>query len=140
MNDLLNCLMSLMLPFAVIPTITFTSNKKIMGDFVNGFISKLFSVVLSTLVIAINTYFVISYVIKLNISNPAFIFFVVLIGILYLLFCFYLTTDMMLAMGSRYITCLPLVTRLFSTSTSGSNNYAIHEEDGNGSEMEQVEE
>jgi len=140
MNDLLNCLMSLMLPFAVIPTITFTSNKKIMGDFVNGFISKLFSVVLSTLVIAINTYFVISYVIKLNISNPAFIFFVVLIGILYLLFCFYLTTDMMLAMGSRYITSLPLVTRLFSTSTSGSNNYAIHEEDGNGSEMEQVEE
>ena len=28
MNDLLNCLMSLMLPFAVIPTITFTSNTR----------------------------------------------------------------------------------------------------------------
>ena len=28
MNDLLNCLMSLMLPFAVIPCITFTSNYK----------------------------------------------------------------------------------------------------------------
>merc|ERR1711983_685997 len=38
MNDLLNCLMSLMLPFALLPTITFTSNKKIMGDFSNGLV------------------------------------------------------------------------------------------------------
>jgi len=139
MNDLLNCLMSLMLPFAVIPTITFTSNRKIMGDFVNGFISKLFSVLLSMLVIAVNTYFVISYVIKLNISNPAFILFVVIIGIIYLLFCFYLTVDMMLAMGSTHLASLPLVRRLFST-TVANNNYAIHEEDGQESEMEQVDE
>jgi len=139
MNDLLNCLMSLMLPFAVIPTITFTSNRKIMGDFVNGFISKLFSVLLSMLVIAVNTYFVISYVIKLNISNPAFILFVVLMGIIYLLFCFYLTIDMMLAMGSTHLASLPLVRRIFST-TVASNNYAIHEEDGQESEMEQVDE
>jgi len=139
MNDLLNCLMSLMLPFAVIPTITFTSNRKIMGDFVNGFISKLFSVLLSMLVIAVNTYFVISYVIKLNISNPAFILFVVIIGIIYLLFCFYLTVDMMLAMGSTHLASLPLVRRIFST-TVANNNYAIHEEDGQESEMEQVDE
>jgi len=140
MNDLLNCLMSLMLPFAVIPTITFTSNRKIMGDFVNGFVSKLFSVLLSMLVIAVNTYFVISYVIKLNISNPAFILFVVLMGIIYLLFCFYLTIDMILAMGSSHLASLPLVTRIFSTSTVANNNYAIHEEEGEESEMEQVEE
>jgi NRAMP (natural resistance-associated macrophage protein)-like metal ion transporter len=94
MNDLLNCLMSLMLPFAVIPTIAFTSNKKIMGDFTNGFISRIFSVLLSMLLIAVNIYFVISYVIKLNISHPVFILFIVLIGIVYLLFCLYLTTDM----------------------------------------------
>jgi len=140
MNDLLNCLMSLMLPFAVIPTITFTSNRKIMGDFVNGFVSKLFSVLLSMLVIAVNTYFVISYVIKLNISNPAFILFVVLMGIIYLLFCFYLTIDMILAMGSSHLASLPLVTRIFSTSTVANNNYAIHEEEGEESELEPVEE
>merc|ERR1719422_738293 len=58
MNDLLNCLMSLMLPFAVIPAITFTSNYNIMGEFTNGLISKLFAVSLSTLVIAVNIYFV----------------------------------------------------------------------------------
>merc|ERR1712154_20987 len=47
MNDLLNCLMSLMLPFAVIPTITFTSNQRIMGEFTNGIISRTFSISLS---------------------------------------------------------------------------------------------
>lgn len=36
MNDLLNAVMALQLPFATIPTIAFTSNVAIMGDFVNG--------------------------------------------------------------------------------------------------------
>lgn len=36
MNDLLNCLMSLQLPFALIPTLTFTSSAFIMYDFKNG--------------------------------------------------------------------------------------------------------
>jgi natural resistance-associated macrophage protein len=36
MNDLLNAVMSLQLPFATIPTIAFTSNPQIMGEFVNG--------------------------------------------------------------------------------------------------------
>ena len=38
MNDLLNCLMSLMLPFAVIPAITFTSSRDIMGNTANRLI------------------------------------------------------------------------------------------------------
>lgn len=36
MNDILNAIMSLQLPFATIPTIAFTSNPQIMGEFVNG--------------------------------------------------------------------------------------------------------
>ena len=36
MNDLLNALMSLQLPFALIPTLTFTSSEQIMGEFRNG--------------------------------------------------------------------------------------------------------
>lgn len=36
MNDVLNAVMSLQLPFATIPTIAFTSNPQIMGEFVNG--------------------------------------------------------------------------------------------------------
>jgi len=139
MNDLLNCLMSLMLPFAVIPTITFTSNKKIMGDFSNGFLSKLFSVSLSMLVIAVNVYFVISYVIKINITHPAFIFFIVIMGILYLLFCLYLTADMILAMGDNHLASLPVVRKLFSLST-GENTYARHQDEDDGEDIEGDEE
>jgi len=142
MNDLLNCLMSLMLPFAVIPTITFTSNKKIMGDFANGFVSRVFSVLLSLLVIAVNTYFVLTYVIDLGITNVAFILFCVLFGLAYLLFCLYLTIDMMLAMGHARLASLPIVQKLFSVSTT-QGNYSIHadedEEDSNASEMSDVE-
>lgn len=36
MNDFLNAIMALQLPFATIPTIAFTSNVFIMGEFVNG--------------------------------------------------------------------------------------------------------
>ena len=94
MNDLLNCLMSLMLPFAVIPAITFTSSKEIMGEFTNGLVSKLMAISLSVLVIAVNIYFSLDYVISLGITNAFFIIFVVLVGLAYLLFCVYLTLDM----------------------------------------------
>merc|ERR1719427_926721 len=128
MNDLLNCLMSLMLPFAVIPTITFTSNKKIIGDFTNGLISRVFSVLLSMLVIAVNTYFVLTYVINLNITHPAFIFFIVLMGIIYLLFCLYLVIDMILSMGSSPLASLSIVKKLLSVSTM-ANSYTMHQEE-----------
>lgn len=36
LNDFLNAVMSLQLPFAIIPMVAFTSNPKIMGEFVNG--------------------------------------------------------------------------------------------------------
>ena len=48
----------------------------------------------SILVIAVNIYFVISYVISLGIASPAFILAVVILGIVYLTFCAYLTLDM----------------------------------------------
>lgn len=36
MNDVLNAIMSLQLPFATLPTIAFTSSAQIMGEFRNG--------------------------------------------------------------------------------------------------------
>lgn len=36
LNDLLNAVMAVQLPFAVLPTIAFTCNRNIMGDFANG--------------------------------------------------------------------------------------------------------
>lgn len=123
MNDLLNCLMSLQLPFALIPTIAFTSNPKIMGEFVNGVTSKVFSIGLSVLVIVVNIYFVIEYVIGLGITNAFFILFVVVVGIAYLTFCFYLTVDMAINMGSDRVAHLPFVARLFAVT---DNSYSIH--------------
>lgn len=58
MNDILNAVMALQLPFAVIPTIAFTSSVAIMGDFVNGLWNKVMSIGLCILVIAINIFFV----------------------------------------------------------------------------------
>uniref|UniRef100_A0A671YJW2 Solute carrier family 11 member 2 n=1 Tax=Sparus aurata TaxID=8175 RepID=A0A671YJW2_SPAAU len=42
MNDFLNVLQSMQLPFALIPILTFTSLTSIMNDFANGFIHRLF--------------------------------------------------------------------------------------------------
>jgi len=103
MNDLLNCMMSLMLPFAVIPCIAFTSNHKIMGDFKNGLLSQILSILLSVLVIAVNIYFSVSYLSGLGITAWWFYILVTLVAIAYMLFCLYLTIDMLLSMGSMRV-------------------------------------
>lgn len=36
LNDLLNAMFSIQIPFAVLPLIAFTSNSQLMGQFVNG--------------------------------------------------------------------------------------------------------
>lgn len=54
MNDLLNAVMSLQLPFAVLPTIAFTSSAAIMGEFANGIGNKIVSIALFMVVIAVN--------------------------------------------------------------------------------------
>ena len=100
MNDLLNVLMSLQLPFALIPTIAFTSRIDIMGEFVNGLTSKIFAIALSILVIIVNIYFVFQYVLGLDITAWYSIMALAIIGLAYLLFCLYLTIDMIINMGA----------------------------------------
>ncbi|XP_025830765.1 protein Malvolio isoform X2 [Agrilus planipennis] len=99
MNDVLNAVMSLQLPFATIPTIAFTSNPQIMGElFVNGWGNKVVATLLSLVVISINTYFVIETVNDLQLSW-FWLMIVILIGILYLIFCVYLVIHMIVSMG-----------------------------------------
>lgn len=62
MNDILNAVMALQLPFAVIPTIAFTSSIAIMGEFVNGLANKIVSIALCVVVIGINIFFVVDQV------------------------------------------------------------------------------
>lgn len=58
MNDILNAVMALQLPFAVIPTIAFTSSVAIMGEYANGIGNRITACVLCVVVIAINIFFV----------------------------------------------------------------------------------
>ncbi|KAL5966374.1 Protein Malvolio [Taenia solium] len=71
MNDLLNVLMSVQLPFAVIPLLTFTNSRAIMGPFVNSLPSKVVSTLISLVVIAVNFFFVVIFFKARLTSHPA---------------------------------------------------------------------
>ncbi|KJH47134.1 metal ion transporter, metal ion transporter family [Dictyocaulus viviparus] len=62
MNDFLNCVQMVQLPFALIPIITFTSSKKIMHDFRSSRSFQIFALVAATIILAINVYFIFDYV------------------------------------------------------------------------------
>uniref|UniRef100_A0A8V5GTR0 Uncharacterized protein n=1 Tax=Melopsittacus undulatus TaxID=13146 RepID=A0A8V5GTR0_MELUD len=66
MNDFLNVLMSLQLPFALIPVLTFTSLPSVMHDFANGLFWKVGGGILILLICSINMYFVVAYVMSLH--------------------------------------------------------------------------
>ncbi|KAM7362171.1 solute carrier family member malvolio isoform 2-T2 [Cochliomyia hominivorax] len=100
MNDILNAVMSLQLPFAAIPTIAFTSCTAIMGEFVNGIGNKVVSILLTILVIAVNLYFVINQVEALNIEG-GILAIVCIFAMLYLLFNLYLVIHMAACMGNK---------------------------------------
>ena len=131
MNDLLNCLMSLMLPFALLPTIAFSSDKRIMGNFANGIVAQGIAVALAILVIAVNIFFVLDYVLSIrsgissHFVGGIFISAVCLLGFLYLLFCVYLALDMLLHMEAHWLRrWVPWSDRLFA-----EDNVSVSEED-----------
>ena len=125
MNDLLNCLMSLQLPFALIPTIAFSSSTKTMGDFASGRCSKIFSLVLSLLVIVINIFFVFQYVIGLGYNSWYFITFLVLLGCFYITFNVYLILHMAVTMGATFLLRTPL--RNFIDSSLVDEAYQVYD-------------
>ncbi|CAJ0580903.1 unnamed protein product, partial [Mesorhabditis spiculigera] len=62
MNDLLNCVQMIQLPFAIIPIITFTSSEKIMHEFKSSRPFQVFACLTSTIVIGINIFFIYDYI------------------------------------------------------------------------------
>ncbi|KAK5638670.1 hypothetical protein RI129_012965 [Pyrocoelia pectoralis] len=99
-NDILNAVMSVQLPFALIPTIAFTSNVEIMGEFVNGIGNIIMAILTSAGIIGINTYFVISTIIGAHMSWY-YLVLVSLVGIVYMMFCIYLGVHMVIFMGAK---------------------------------------
>ncbi|XP_036335643.1 protein Malvolio isoform X2 [Rhagoletis pomonella] len=100
LNDILNAVMSLQLPFAAIPTIAFTSCAAIMGEFVNGITNKVISILLTIVVITVNIYFVVVQVQTASLEG-GFVALVCIVAILYLLFNLYLVIHMIACMGNR---------------------------------------
>ncbi|KAK7471643.1 hypothetical protein BaRGS_00035740 [Batillaria attramentaria] len=107
MNDLLNVLMSLQLPFALLPILTFTSASPIMSDFANGRITKLVAGLLSISVIIINLYFVVVYIHQLPSHWWIYLLIAVLV-VAYLAFVAYLALHCMYAMGATILKRIPV--------------------------------
>ncbi|CAD6233422.1 GSCOCG00007186001-RA-CDS [Cotesia congregata] len=111
MNDVLNAVMSLQLPFATLPTIAFTSSVHVMGQFKNGKFNKIVATALSAVVIAINIYFVKDTVETHLPDNWAVYLGITIYAIFYLGFCFYLIIHMAIAMGADFLTNYRLIAK-----------------------------
>ncbi|XP_054722780.1 natural resistance-associated macrophage protein 2-like [Uloborus diversus] len=111
MNDLLNALMSLQLPFALLPTLIFTSSKSVMGDFQNGIASKVISVLLAMVVIGINLYFVDQFAQEKLPDHWAVYFGLVILMAFYLCFVLYLALCLIYVLGGRRVAHIPYIGR-----------------------------
>nr|BCL66019.1 divalent metal transporter-related protein [Acanthaster planci] len=87
LDNLLNVLQSIQLPFALLPVLHFTSSRRIMGDFKSGRITKFIVWCLGISIMGINFYLVYQEIE----STPAWVYVVVsLIGAVYAFFVGYL--------------------------------------------------
>ena len=84
MQNLLNVLQSVLLPFALIPLLQFTSMPEIMGTFVNGRVSKWLSGVLIVGLMGINLFFIVQNI--SFISQWYWILLASIVGVFYVLF------------------------------------------------------
>ncbi|KAM4795031.1 natural resistance-associated macrophage protein 2 [Rhinophrynus dorsalis] len=103
MNDFLNVLQSLQLPFALIPVLTFTSLPSVMNDFANGLGWKIAGGVLILIVCCINMYFVVVYVSALG--HMAYYIGAAILSFAYLCFVAYLTWQCLVALGLSFLEC-----------------------------------
>lgn len=103
MNDFLNVLQSLQLPFALIPILTFTSLRPVMSEFSNGIGWRIAGGILVLLVCSINMYFVVVYVQELG--HVALYVVAAVVSVAYLGFVFYLGWQCLIALGLSFLDC-----------------------------------
>ncbi|XP_075814608.1 natural resistance-associated macrophage protein 2-like [Microtus pennsylvanicus] len=87
-NDFLNVLQSLQLPFALIPILAFTSLRPVMNDFSNGIVWRIAGGILALIVCSINMYFVVVNV--QDLGHLAVYVVAAVTSVAYLSFVFYL--------------------------------------------------
>ncbi|XP_033639560.1 natural resistance-associated macrophage protein 2-like [Asterias rubens] len=128
MNDLLNVVMSLQLPFALIPILTFTSTSKLMKDFTNGIFLKIACFCLAIGVIGINMFFVAIYIPSLPQHWAMYILVVVLLCA-YLVFICYLIWFCLITLGFTFLQRIPIPCCSITAQTYNLNGLS-DEEDG----------
>ena len=98
LNEWLNVLQSIQLPFALLPVLHFTSDERIMGKFANNKMIKGGCWFLAALVIVINFYLVTTFVGAPDSptpSTPLFFAFCILVGVVYSAFiCYVIRSDL----------------------------------------------
>ncbi|KAF1758933.1 hypothetical protein GCK72_015393 [Caenorhabditis remanei] len=98
LNDFLNCLQLIQLPFALIPVLTFVSDKHIMHEYKLASVSKAVSIVISLIILFINFYFLYSWIGSQFGYNAISIPITVVFAIFYIIFIAYLTYYCLVAM------------------------------------------
>ncbi|XP_049624023.1 natural resistance-associated macrophage protein 1 [Suncus etruscus] len=101
LNDLLNVLQSLLLPFAVLPILTFTSMPALMREFANGLLSKAVTSIIMVLVSAMNFYFLATFLQKL--PHRAYLGLLALPAVAYLSLTAYLIWTCCIAHGTTML-------------------------------------
>nr|BCL66018.1 divalent metal transporter [Acanthaster planci] len=139
MNDLLNVVMSLQLPFALIPILTFTSADTLMSDFKNGIISKIFCVLLAVAIIGINMFFVVTYVPSLP-QHWAMYVLVAVILCAYLVFICYLVWYCLITLGVTFLKNIPIPCCSLTAQTYNLDGLAEEEDVGGTQESPTTEE
>ncbi|CAD6195656.1 unnamed protein product [Caenorhabditis auriculariae] len=98
LNDFLNCVQMIQLPFALVPVLTFVSDKRIMGNYRLNTFGKAFAIPISLLVLLINFYFLYNWIDEQFGYTAVSISFSIFLAIVYLIFVIYLTYYCLLAM------------------------------------------
>ncbi|XP_075880578.1 natural resistance-associated macrophage protein 2-like [Nelusetta ayraudi] len=124
MNDFLNVLQSMQLPFALIPILTFTSLPSIMNDFANQLVWKISGGVVILLVCAINAYFVVVYVTSLD--SVLLYVLVSLFSVAYVCFVGYLVWHCLVALG---VSCLDFGGRTLLGLSQHTDIYLLNDMD-----------
>jgi len=99
MNGFLNVLMTLQLPFAMLPLIGFTGNKAVMGEFVNGLCSNVATMTIAVAIVGINIYSGVTMVLTYVGADTLYLSLLGVFSVLYLLFCAYIAVHMMVGLG-----------------------------------------
>ena len=96
MNEWLNTLQSIQLPFALLPAMLISGNKRVMGEFTTPFKWQVITWALAVLLLAVNTYFMIDFLTDPSQPVPqsgGFHAVVILYGLVYYAFIVFMCRD-----------------------------------------------